>query len=124
MLVPSRAQLSPWVGLLYLLAEEASGLRWIKICWNSAASDYSPYSEPAWNWERGLGDNLLFVRALGKIKGLEELVIQGCYAKNWPTYLEERMSVRVQAIPLRDWCFLTEYEDLSEYQLGTENLIP
>jgi hypothetical protein len=77
MLVPSRAQLSPWVGLLYLLAEEASGLRWIRIRWDSA--DLSPYSEQAWDWGRGLGDNLLFVRALGKIK---ELVIQGCYARH------------------------------------------
>jgi hypothetical protein len=39
----------------------------------------------------------LCVLSIGKIKGLEELVIQGCYAKNWPAYLEERMSVRVQA---------------------------
>lgn len=34
--------------------------------------------------ERGLGDNLDFVRLLGNIQGLEKLVIEGYYAKNWP----------------------------------------
>lgn len=32
--------------------------------------------------ERGLGDNLDVVRVLGKIQGLEKLVIKGYYAKN------------------------------------------
>jgi hypothetical protein len=45
-----------------------------------------------------LGDNLDFVRGLGKIRELEKLVISGYYAKQWPAYLEERMGVRVQAI--------------------------
>jgi hypothetical protein len=42
--------------------------------------------------KRRLGDNLLFVHALRKI------LIEGHYAKNWPSYLEERMGVQVQAI--------------------------
>ena len=32
--------------------------------------------------ERGLGDDLDFVRLLGNIQGLEKLVIEGYYAKN------------------------------------------
>ena len=75
------------------------------------------------------------MRALGKIQGLEELVIEGYYAKNWPSYLEERMGVRVQAIC--GWYFTKEdtfvharehnemqLELFTEYQQGTENLIP
>jgi hypothetical protein len=96
-----------------------------------------------------LGDNLLFVRALGKIQGLEELVIEGYYAKNWLSYLEERMGVRVQAIC--GWYYTKEgilkaerslegmfttncnyarkhnerqLKLFTEYQQGTENLIP
>ena len=33
--VPSYAKLSPWLGLLYLLAREASGLRCIRLCWDA-----------------------------------------------------------------------------------------
>jgi len=84
------------------------------------------------------------VRALGKIQGLEELVIEGYYAKNWPSYLEERMGMRVQAIcgwyytgeSLQYYRYYTEddmyahehnemqLELFTEYQQGTENLIP
>jgi len=92
---------------------------------------------------RGLGDNLDFVRSFGKIQGLETLVLEGFYAKNWPTYLEERMGVRVQTIhqrpdehemrlkgdPEYHIKFVLEADadhlpDLMEYQQGTENLIP
>ena len=145
--VPSRAKLSPWLGLLYLLATEASGLRCIRLCWDSNLRDRCWWIQRgAWDKKRGLGDNLLFVRALGKIQGLEELVIEGYYAKNWPSYLEERMGVRVQAIC--GWYYTKEgihwqeneskYETrisarehnemqlelFTEYQQGTENLIP
>ncbi|KAN0086459.1 hypothetical protein V8E54_000147 [Elaphomyces granulatus] len=138
--VPSWAKLSPWLGLLYLLATEASGLRCIRLCWDSNLRDRCWWIQRgAWDKKRGLGDNLLFVRALGKIQGLEELVIEGYYAKNWPSYLEERMDVRVQAIC--GWYYTKkkkgEYvtncarkhnemqlELFTEYQQGTENLIP
>jgi hypothetical protein len=148
--VQSCAKLSSWLGLLYLLAKEASGLRCIRLCWAANLRDqriYPRYLErEAWDWRRGLGDNLLFVRTLGEIQGLEELVIEGYYAKNWPSYLEERMGVRVQAIC--GWYYTKEgihwqeyvskYETrisasehnelqlelFAEYQQGTENLIP
>jgi hypothetical protein len=142
-LVPWMAEPPPWLRLLPVLAEDANGLRDIKLTWD--AIDQSEYR---WRFkqgvsERGLGDNLDFVRALGKIKGLEKLVIEGCYAKNWPAYLEERMGVRVQTIDQRR----DEHEmrlkgapehriksvreanekrlrELREYQRGTEGLIP
>lgn len=65
-----------------------------------------------------------FVRALGKIRGLEKLVISGYYAKNWPAYLEERMGVRVQAIcgHCREERELKE-EDLNDEELEIEKLI-
>lgn len=112
--------LSPWLQLFHILADEASGLRCIELVW-----------DVAWDlrrvriWERGLGDNLDFVRALGKIKGLKELVIKGYYAKNWPAYLSEKMDVQVQAI-----CGLPrgaeheqKEEDLNDEELGHEKYI-
>ncbi len=94
-----------------------------------------------------MGDNLDFVRALGKIQGLEKLVIEGYYAKNWPAYLEESMGVQVQAIcghyrkehklqekdmndeELRRKRLISEMNEkelqtFREYQHGTEDLIP
>jgi len=139
------AELSPWLQLLYILAEEASGLRCIKIGWGA----YSEFPEQLRQGarERGLGDNLDFVRALGKIRGLEKLVISGYYAKNWPAYLEERMGVRVRAMcghyreerdlkegdlndeeleieKLRRETNKKELQTFMEYQQGTEDLIP
>jgi hypothetical protein len=135
--VPCMAELSPWLQLLYLLAEEASGLRCIELGWGGNLKRM---------W-RGLGDNLDFVRALGKIKGLEKLVIKGYYAKNWPAYLDERMGLRVRAIcghcceerelregdlndeELENEKFIRELnkkelQRFREYQQGTEDLIP
>ncbi|TVY13898.1 hypothetical protein LARI1_G006212 [Lachnellula arida] len=90
--VPYMVELSPWLQLLRILAEEAGGMRCIELGWGAKCE--FPWQGAT---ERGLGDNLDFVRALGRIKGLEKLVISGYYAKNWPAYLEERMHVRVQA---------------------------
>ena len=78
----ARAQLSPWVGLLYLLAEEARGLRNLRVSWWANPDDDFGNPQQIWDMGRGLGDSLLFVRALGKIRGLEELIIGGCYAKS------------------------------------------
>lgn len=87
--VPCMAELSPWLQLLQVLAEEASGLRYIKLGWGADLAGW---------WGEGLGDNLDFVRALGKIQQLKKLVIEGYYAKNWPAYLDEKMGGRVEAI--------------------------
>lgn len=94
--VPWMAELSPWLQLLYILAEEASGLRYLELGWGADCEFLWQLGPGA--RERGLGDNLDFVRALGKIQGLEKLVINGYYAKNWPAYLEERMGVQVRAM--------------------------
>lgn len=131
--VPSMVELSPWLKLLHLLAEEASGLRYIGLAW---CADFElSWQLPRGARERGFGDNLDFVRALGKIRGLENLVIAGYYAKNWPAYLEERMGVRVRAIRghCREECELKrgdlnaeelKMQRFMEYQRGTEDLIP
>ncbi|KAF2241529.1 hypothetical protein BU26DRAFT_172565 [Trematosphaeria pertusa] len=136
--MPHTAELSPWLQLLDILAEEASGLRCLQLGWGAYVGKIGG---------RGLGDNLDFVRALGKIQGLEKLVIEGFYAKNWPAYLEERMGVRVRAIcgrsrekrefrarDLNDAELEVEksirkmdnreLREFREYQQGTEDLIP
>lgn len=136
--VPYMAEISPWLQLLSILAEEASGLRCIKLAWGADVERMGG---------RGLGDNLEFVRALGKIQRLEKLVIEGYYAKNWPAYLEERMGVRVRATcghcreerelrdgnlnneGLEDKKFIREInererQEFRKYQQGTEDLFP
>jgi hypothetical protein len=120
--VPWMAKLSPWRQLLYILAEEASGLLYITIGWGAECE--FPWGLERGARERGLGDNLDFVRALGKIQGLEKLVIEGYYAKNWPAYLEERMGVQVRAIcgHCREERELKE-GDLNDEELSVEKLI-
>jgi hypothetical protein len=128
--VPYMAELSPWLQLLYKLAEEASGLRCIELGWGADLEGM---------WRGGLGDNLDFVRALGEIQKLEKLVIEGYYAKNWPAYLAEKTGARVQAIrglPCGRYLDDVELEhdiremnekdqqEFREYQQGTEGLIP
>lgn len=89
--VPYCADLSLHIHLLNILAEKASGLRYIDLGMGAEL-------EGGWRSNRGLGDSLDFLRALGKIQGLEKLVIRGFYARNWPEYLNEKMGGRVQAI--------------------------
>ena len=94
--VPYCAAFAPWLRVLDALAEEATGLRSLEIGWGENC-------EHPWQWkrgtpERGLGDNLGFARMLGKIQGLDMLVISGHYGKNWPAYLERTMSVRVRSV--------------------------
>ncbi|KAF4637558.1 hypothetical protein G7Y89_g540 [Cudoniella acicularis] len=142
--VPWMATLSPWLQLFYVLSKEATRLRSIKLGWG-ANCDYLWHLERG-AMERGLGDNLDFVRALGMIQGLEKLIIKGYYAKNWPIYLEERMGTPVRAIcghyregrelkgdmndkELEDQKFLCEMNErelktFRSYQQGTEDLIP
>ena len=78
-----------WLSLLYILAKEANGPRYIQLGWG--ANCEFPWQLRRGAEERGLGDSLHFVRALGKIQGLEKLAIEGYYAKHWPAYLEETM---------------------------------
>lgn len=140
--VPYTAKLTPWLQILHFLAEEATGLRFIELGWG--ASCEFPWQLERGARERGLGDNLEFVRALGKIQGLKRLVITGYFAKNWPAYLERRMSVPVRSVPAdfreegylspevlalknKDWLCEHNQEQLEafeKYQQGTEDLIP
>ena len=112
--VSHRAKLAPWLQLLTLLAKDATGLRYVEIVWSAAPDD--PLSLPQRAIDRGLGDNLDFVRALGKIQGLDNLIIKGCYAKNWPAYLERTMAVQVRAVSIEEQC-----EDMKEMALGHES---
>ena len=140
--VPWLADIGPWLKLLTNLAGKGKGLRFIKLGWD-IKHDF-PWELVQGAKERGLGDNLQFVRALGQIQGLETLVIEGYYAKRWPAYLEKKMEVKVQARcghylelrngdlneeQLEDEQFKRqlneeELKSFTEYQQGTENLIP
>ena len=135
--VPWTAGPSSWVRLFRILAGEASGLRSVSLSWGTSY-EY-PHHLDRRIWREGLGDNLDFVRALGEIKGLEELVIQGYYAKNWPAYLEKKMGLRVRAIcahcseiPVNDKELadrirkrnVGEMQRFRQFQRGTEDLFP
>jgi hypothetical protein len=100
-----------WYKLLDQLARKATGLQQLYVNWDS---------EVSW-WHFGAGKDLRFVRELAKFQGLQSLVINGDYAKHWPSYLTEKTGVRVQEVD-QDSSFLREYR--RKYQRGTENLIP
>lgn len=136
--VPWCAEILPWVLLLGILSEDAIGLRSIKLGWGADCEFSWQLKKGA--KERGFGDNLPFVRALARIQGLEKLHIEGYYAKHWPSYLMDKTGAQVQAVcghPLElsadddaateIWlCDLNEknLHSFTEYQKGTEDLIP
>lgn len=132
--VRQSAELAPWLRLFSVLAKEATGLREIDILW---AADWGFVWAQGMRQARGLGDNLLFVRALARIHGLGKLTISGYYANRWPAYLEEKMGVSVRAyhgIPMRVYHpdgTMSKLQVVEEfrrrfvsYQEGTEDLIP
>lgn len=128
--VSSPIGISSWVTMFDIVSEKATGLRFVKLGWGANCALGA----------RGWGDSVLFVRALARIQGLDELHIKGYYAKNWPSYLKEKMSVQVRAergfpVELRDADGPETKErkrsindhDLQhfvEYQKGTEDLVP
>lgn len=107
----------------------SQGSKWagIRIFWDASYVLFSVH-----NWARGFGNNVYFVRALGKIQGLEELVIEGYYAKYWPAYLEEQ-AIYGKYCELMDNKKLNDFnckdnerqpQIVTEYQRGTEDLFP
>jgi len=122
--VPCESEVSPWLNFLSFLASKEHGLRRLDITWDTAIHflwlGYRP----------GLGDNMQFVRALGKVRGVDELSIKGYYAIHWPSYLEGEMGMRVKAQCGRDLeiddagNLEEELRHFKEYQYGTEDLIP
>ena len=99
-------KLSLWYKLLNKLAADATELQHIFIYWDAEITD-SLY---------GAVRDLRFVRELAKIQGLQSMVISGYYAKHWPSYLVAQMGCSVHEDV--NWQFL------SEYQQGTEDLKP
>jgi hypothetical protein len=115
------AKLPPWLQLLSMVARQASGLRDVELRWGADTEIFRYRKLGA--IERGLGDSLDFVRALGKIQGLENLVIKGYYAKNWQAYLSKKMIIQVRAIcgGCREEYHLTE-GDIDKEALENLNL--
>jgi hypothetical protein len=83
------------------------------------------------------------VRALARIKQLEELRIKGFYEKNWPLYLRKEMSAQLHAecghyVDRQDkydeydeeraeWARGLDEDNLKKFkanQEGTENIVP
>jgi hypothetical protein len=131
-----------WLELLCMLAQKATGMRNMVITW---ATEFEfPWALERGAEERGLGDDLDFVRALAKIRGLKTLEISGYYVKTWPAYLEAELGAQVRAkcgheVDLSDGelesdeltveelkCELNseELRNFTRYQQGTEYLIP
>ncbi|KAF4976816.1 hypothetical protein FZEAL_6557 [Fusarium zealandicum] len=91
------AEISLWLALLGFLARTAVGLRFLELSWKF---DLLPaWGDPSVEEQgiigRGLGDNVDFVRALARIRGLEKLSISGHYEKHWPSYLARELGIPV-----------------------------
>jgi hypothetical protein len=138
MWIPWTADPLPWLTLLNALSKEAAGLKHIELGWG--ADCQFPWMLERGAKERGLGDNLPFIRALAKIQGLEKIHIKGHYAKHWPSYLMAKTSAQVQAECGQyhqpglddDPKTIQRIQELNEsnllnfkeYQKGTEDLVP
>ncbi|KAJ5552380.1 hypothetical protein N7494_001758 [Penicillium frequentans] len=138
MWIPWMADLLPWLTLLNALSKEATGLKHIELGWG-ADSEF-PWMLKRGAKERGLGDNVFFIRALAKIQGLENIHIKGHYAKPWPSYLMAKTGAQVHAEcgqyhqqevddDAEDIQFIQELNkrnllNFREYQEGTEDLVP
>lgn len=85
----------PWVALLNTQAKDAAGLRFVELSWGSESE--LPFRGNMLHNIRGLGDNVLFARALASFKQLEKLRVRGFYAKNWPSYFEKELGIQVHA---------------------------
>lgn len=101
---------SRWYKLLNRLAQEATGLRHIYMYWEAqdTCGDY------------GAGADVRFVRELVKIRGLQSVVINGFYGKQWPKYMTEKMGVAVQEAGRGP----AMWQSLRKYQQRTEGIIP
>ncbi|KAJ5654970.1 hypothetical protein N7490_001999 [Penicillium lividum] len=138
MWIPWTADLLPWLTLLNALSKEAAGLKNIEVGWG-VQSDF-PWMSERGAKERSLGNNILFIRALAKIQGLENIHIKGHYAKHWPSYLMAKTGAQVQAecgqyheLEAEDdpeeIQFKRELNERNllkfrEFQEGTEDLVP
>ncbi|KAK3940982.1 hypothetical protein QBC46DRAFT_432756 [Diplogelasinospora grovesii] len=136
--IPWMADVLPWLTLLNALSKEAAGLKYIELGWGADCE--FPWMLERGAKERGWGDNVLFIRALAKIQGLEKIHIKGYYAKHWPSYLMAKTSAQVQAEcgqyhepgPDDDPKTIQWIQELNEsnlrsfreYQKGTEDLVP
>lgn len=97
---------SEWQRLFELLASDgvAPNLKRLKIYWDCGGC------------YRGLGKSVDFIRALGKLRPREHVIVAGFYALNWPAYLEREMCVPVIAEK--------RASGLEGFQFDTGGLIP
>lgn len=97
---------SEWQRLFELLASDgvAPNLKRLKIYWDCEGC------------YRGLGKSVDFIRALGKLRPREHVIVAGFYALNWPAYLEIEMCVPVIAEK--------RASGLEGFQFDTGGLIP
>ncbi|KAH9205427.1 hypothetical protein DL95DRAFT_491121 [Leptodontidium sp. 2 PMI_412] len=100
-----------WCELLNKLADEATGLGYVYV-YLDAEEELGHY---------GAGKDLNFVRALGRMKVSRRMEINGCFATEWPRYLEGKLGMPVWDAQGRSQNHLRW---LREYQRGTQSLIP
>lgn len=130
-----------WSNLFNVIAREAIGLRFARLSFAS----YGEFRHRDRD-VRGWGEDLDFIRAFAKIQGLNELVLQGYFAKSWPGFLSDKMKISVQTVCGHSWAPVTDdiygQEDVDqkrwlleenetiwipqflEFQRGTEHLDP
>lgn len=122
--VPWYGELDLWVHLLDALVDEAGRIRTLGISWD-AKFRMTALPGPA-TQAKGLGDSLLFVRTLAAIQGVEKLILQGYYAKHWPSYLQEASGAAVEVRPGRKELFEKESSTVrfERYQEVTADVVP
>jgi hypothetical protein len=117
--------LAEWMKFFDVLVEQVTGLRSLELHWSVL------YGAPP--IVIGFGNDVNFIRSLARIQGLRALRISGFFAKNWTSYMSEKMNVQVQAqggyVVAKESKGMEIYmregvKKFKAYQEGTENLFP
>ncbi|GLA95487.1 hypothetical protein AtubIFM57143_002499 [Aspergillus tubingensis] len=99
-----------WIVLLHNLSEHATGLRYLEIGWDTNIP-WLTHMEPG-DEARGLGDNILFVHALARLRQLRRLRIYGFFGVEWPGYLKRELGAGGTVVEVE--CGLTRSVVLEE----------
>jgi hypothetical protein len=112
-----------WIAFLNALSREATGLRNLHLIRYVSQNLDTEEEEVHGHGPKERGD-IEFVRALGTIKGLKTMVLEGYYGQKWPGYLEDKMGVFIHTRPGYRWNGSPqgwEMKRLALYQRGTDD---
>lgn len=111
-----------WTPLFDKLSREATNIQTLSIYFDA---DGPWGTKPPWDIEDqihyGMGQSVVFIQGIARLKVHKSLEIEGFYAMHWPAYLAEQIGLKpiVKELPYTDYA-----RALRDYQVGTDKLDP